>query len=367
MKKLVSLVSALVMLLSLVPVSGAFAAQEVVNVYNWYDYMDETVFEIFEQETGIHVNKMYFTTNEDMMVQVRVSPGAYDLVFPSDYCVERMIAEDMLAEINMDNIPNIVNIDPNQLNADYDPENKYSVPFMWGTVGILYNTKLVDDPVDSWGILWNDKYADSIFMLDSIRDTLGITLKYLGYSMNTRDVQELKAAADKLKEQKPIVKAYYVDETKDKMVAGEAALAVVYSGDALYAMGATDLARYEEAIAAYRNLPDGNVLSPDRKIEVAFKIGRALEKAGQKREAMDQYYKNVVLAYAEATTKDVFFGTPARTFFARAAFALADYLGGAGNTAAAKHVLERVIAADVPAAEEARRRLAALKGKGGVP
>ena len=195
MKKVIALALALVLCLSMLPLNNAFAAQEVVNVYNWYDYMDETVFEIFEQETGIHVNKMYFTTNEDMMVQVRVSPGAYDLVFPSDYCVERMIAENMLAEINMDNIPNITNIDPNQLNADYDPENKYSVPFMWGTVGILYNTKLVDDPVDSWSILWN-----------------------------------------KLIEQKPIVKAYYVDETKDKMVAGEAALAVVYSGDALYAM-----------------------------------------------------------------------------------------------------------------------------------
>ena len=236
MKKIIALALALVLCLSMLPLNSAFAAQEVVNVYNWYDYMDETVFEIFEQETGIHVNKMYFTTNEDMMVQVRVSPGAYDLVFPSDYCVERMIAENMLAEINMDNIPNISNIDPNQLNADYDPENKYSVPFMWGTVGILYNTKLVDDPVDSWSILWNDKYADSIFMLDSIRDTLGVTLKYLGYSMNSRDITELKAAADKLIEQKPIVKAYYVDETKDKMVAGEAALAVVYSGDALYAM-----------------------------------------------------------------------------------------------------------------------------------
>ena len=130
MKKIVSLALALVLCLSMLPLNSAFAAQEVVNVYNWYDYMDETVFEIFEQETGIHVNKMYFTTNEDMMVQVRVSPGAYDLVFPSDYCVERMIAENMLAEINMDNIPNLVNIDPNQLNADYDPENKYSVPFI---------------------------------------------------------------------------------------------------------------------------------------------------------------------------------------------------------------------------------------------
>ena len=227
MKKIIALFAALVLCLSMLPLNGAFAAQEVVNVYNWYDYMDETDFDIFEQETGIHVNKMYFTTNEDMMVQVRVSPGAYDLVFPSDYCVERMIAEDMLAEINMDNVPNLSNINPSQLNPDYDPENNYSVPFMWGTVGILYNTTMVDEPVDSWSILWNSKYADSIFMLDSIRDTLGITLKYLGYSMNTRDITELKAAADKLIEQKPIVKAYYVDETKDKMVAGEAALAVV--------------------------------------------------------------------------------------------------------------------------------------------
>ncbi len=235
MKKLLALLTLLTLLAAVMPL-GALAADEVVNVYNWYDYMDESVFEQFEEETGIHVNKMYFTTNEDMMVQVRVSPGAYDLVFPSDYCVERMISEGMLAEINMDNIPNFVNVEPSLRNADYDPEQKYSVPFMWGTVGILYNTTMVDDPVDSWSILWNEKYADSIFMLDSIRDTLGITLKYLGYSMNSRDLLQLNEAANKLIEQKPIVKAYYVDETKDKMVAGEAALAVVYSGDALYSM-----------------------------------------------------------------------------------------------------------------------------------
>ena len=233
MRKMLSLALVLALCLAMLPVH---AAQEVVNVYNWYDYMDEEVFELFEQETGIHVNKMYFTTNEDMMLQVEVSPGAYDLVFPSDYCVERMISRNMLAEINFDNVPNFVHIQDSLKNPDYDPDNKYSVPFMWGTVGILYNTKMVDDPVDSWGILWNDKYADSIFMLDSIRDTLGVTLKYLGYSMNSRDLRELKAATDKLIAQKPIVKAYYVDETKDKMVAGEAALALIYSGDALYAM-----------------------------------------------------------------------------------------------------------------------------------
>ncbi len=235
MKKTVSLLAALLLVIGLIP--AALAADEVVNVYNWYDYMDESVFEDFEAETGIHVNKMYFTTNEEMMIQVRnAASGEIDLVFPSDYCVERMISENMLAELNFDNIPNLVNIDPNLINPDYDPENKYTVPFMWGTVGILYNTTMVDEPVTSWDILWNEKYADNILMMDSIRDTMGIALKSLGYSMNTSNLIELKAATDKLIAQKPLVKAYYVDETKDKMVAGEAALALIYSGDALYSM-----------------------------------------------------------------------------------------------------------------------------------
>ncbi|MBQ4074510.1 MAG: spermidine/putrescine ABC transporter substrate-binding protein [Clostridia bacterium] len=234
MKKL-SLVLALILCCSMLVVSNA-AAEEVVNVYNWYDYMDESVFDMFTAETGIKVNKMYFTTNEDMMVQVRVSPGAYDLVFPSDYCVERMIAEGLISELNFDNIPNSKYTSQWLMNPGYDPDNKYSVPFMWGTVGILYNTKMVDEPVDSWGILWNEKYANNIFMMDSLRDTMGLTLKYQGYSMNTRNLVELKAATDKLVQQKKLVKAYGVDEIKDKMAAGEAALAVMWSGDALYAM-----------------------------------------------------------------------------------------------------------------------------------
>lgn len=214
----------------------AALAEEVVNVYNWYDYMDESVFDLFTQETGIKVNKMYFTMNEDMMVQVRVSPGAYDLVIPSDYCVERMINEGLLAEIDYSNIPNAQYVGQWLRNPTFDPENKYTVPFMWGTMGILYDTTKVAEPVDSWGILWDEKYANEIFMLDSIRDSMGLALKYLGYSMNSRNPQELKAAADALIAQKPLVKAYQVDETKDKMIAGEASLAVVYSGDALYAI-----------------------------------------------------------------------------------------------------------------------------------
>lgn len=233
MKKLVALLLAAALLLPVV----AFA-QEEVNVYNWENYIDESVLDLFEQETGIKVNYMRFTTNEDMLVSVSANPGAYDVVFPSEYCVERLMAENLLAEINYDNIPNMQYTMPHLLNPSYDANNAHSVPYMWGTVGILYNTKMVDDPVDSWGILWNQKYVGNVFMLDSFRDSMGITLKYLGHSMNTRDFIALEEATQKLIEQKTsgMVKAYQVDETKDKMVAGEAALAVVWSGDAQYAI-----------------------------------------------------------------------------------------------------------------------------------
>lgn len=236
MKKL-ALILVLILICSMF---SAALADEVVNFYNCYDYMDPAVFDIFTEETGIKVNCMYYTTNEDMMVQVRMSissnAGSYDVVMPSDYCVERMISENMLAKIDFDNVPNYQYIMDWMHNMDFDPTNEYSVPFMWGTVGILYNTTKVDEPVNSWSIMWDEKYANKIFMLDSIRDTMGITLKYLGYSMNTRDLLELKAATDKLIEQKPLVRAYQVDEIKDEMVAGEAALALVWSGDAEYAI-----------------------------------------------------------------------------------------------------------------------------------
>ena len=214
------------------------SAQEVLNVFNWEDYIDESVIALFEQETGIKVNYSCFTTNEDMMVKVESNRGAFDVVFPSDYMVERMIRKGLLAEINYDNIPNAKYILPHLTNPTYDPNGVHSIPYMWGTVGILYNTKLVDDPVDSWGILWNQKYKGNVFMMDSIRDSMGVALKYLGYSVNSTDIIALETAKSKLIEQKQsgMVKAYQVDETKDKMVAGEAALALVWSGDAQYAI-----------------------------------------------------------------------------------------------------------------------------------
>ncbi|MDD3412157.1 MAG: spermidine/putrescine ABC transporter substrate-binding protein, partial [Eubacteriales bacterium] len=213
-------------------------AEEVVNVYNWEDYICQETLDMFTQETGITVNMMNFTTNEDMLVKVRNSPSSFDVVFPSDYCIERMMQEDLLEKLDFTAIPNFSYIDPNLVNPSYDPTNEYSVPYMWGTVGILYNTTMVEEPITSWGSMFDTKYAKNVFMMDSIRDCLGATLKYLGYSMNTRDPFELNAAKDLLIKQKKdgIVKAYQVDETKDKMVAGEAALALVWSGDAQYAI-----------------------------------------------------------------------------------------------------------------------------------
>lgn len=233
MKKFFSVLFLVVLLLP----AWAFADQ-VVNVLNWEDYIDEAVLAQFTEETGIKVNYMNFTTVEDMIVKVETSPGAYDLCFPSDYIIERMINKGMLAEINYDNIPNAAQTIPYLQNPAYDPQQKYSIPYLWGTVGILYNTKMVDEPVTSWSILWDAKYSKNVFMLDSIRDSMGITLKYLGYSMNTHDIPAIMAAKTKLIEQKQngIVKAYQVDETKDKMANNEAALALMWSGDAQYAI-----------------------------------------------------------------------------------------------------------------------------------
>ena len=234
MKKLAFILS-IVLLVSLFPVA---LAQEEVNVYNWEDYIDEQVLEMFEQETGIKVNYINFTTNEDMMVQLRANPGAFDVIFPSDYCVERMIAENLIQPIDMSKITNHSEIDPRLLNPDYDPTNEYSVPYMWGTVGILYNSTMVEEDITSWASMFDSKYAGQVFMMDSYRDTLGAALKYLGYSLNTRVPAELSAARDLLIKQKQdgIVKAYQVDETKDKMVLGEAAMALMWSGDAQYAI-----------------------------------------------------------------------------------------------------------------------------------
>ena len=209
------------------------SGRPTIKVFNWGDYIDSSVITDFEKEFGVRVIYKTYATNEDMYVSLKSSGDVYDVVFPSDYMIRRMINEDMLQKIDLDNIPNYKNIDDRFKNLSFDPQNEYSVPYLWGTLGIVYNKTMVDDPVDSWDILWNEKYAKEIFMLDSQRDSIGITLKMLGYSMNSVDTKELEEAKEKLLEQKPLVLAYVGDEVKDMMVAEEAALAVVWSGDAV--------------------------------------------------------------------------------------------------------------------------------------
>ena len=207
-----------------------------VIVYNWGEYIDPDVIDLFEEETGIDVVYEEYETNEIMYPKIQSGAIAYDVVCPSDYMIQRMIDNDLLAEINYDNIPNLKYIDDiyMKMSQGFDPENKYSVPYLWGTVGILYNKSMVDEPVDSWGILWDEKYKDSILMQDSVRDAFAVALKYLGYSLNSTDLDELQAAKNLLIEQKPLVQAYVIDQVRDKMIGNEAALGVIYSGEALY-------------------------------------------------------------------------------------------------------------------------------------
>ncbi len=243
MKKLLALALCICMT---VPFFAGCGKKTTIYVYNVGDYIDENVIEMFEKEyPHINVNYETYYTNEEMHAKVMTGRTNYDVVFPSDYMVERMIAEDMLLKINFDNIPNYKNIGDEFKNLAYDPKSEYSVPYMWGTMGILYNKDMVDEKdMDSWACMYDSKYKDKIFMLDSERDMISITLKSLGYSMNSDNDKELKKAEEALTKQKPLVKAYCGDEVKDKMVANEGAMTIAWSGDAFYCMDLNDSLAY---------------------------------------------------------------------------------------------------------------------------
>ncbi|MBQ8552354.1 MAG: ABC transporter substrate-binding protein [Clostridia bacterium] len=222
-----------------------FRGQNItINVYNWGEYISvddgtEGAFDTnraFEELTGIDVNYTNFASNEELYAKLKNGGSSYDIIIPSDYMIARMINENMLEKLDYSNIPNFeLLISDDFKGMDYDPNDEYSVPYMWGMVGLIYNTTLVDpeDDVYSWNILWNEKYAGDILMFSNSRDAFMIAEKYLGYSMNTTDEQELRHAASALTDQKLLVQAYVMDEIFDKMIGGEAALAPYYAGDAL--------------------------------------------------------------------------------------------------------------------------------------
>lgn len=213
------------------------AGGEKVYVYNWGEYIDPDTISMFEEETGIKVVYDEFETNEIMYPKVESGASSYDVICPSDYMIQKMIENNLLAEINWDNIPNAkANIGKQYYDQakNFDPKNQYAVPYCFGTVGILYNKTMVTEPVDSWSILWDEKYKDSILMQDSVRDAFMVALKKNGYSMNSLDTTELENAKNDLIAQKDLVQAYVVDQVRDKMIGNEAALGVIYSGEAIF-------------------------------------------------------------------------------------------------------------------------------------
>ena len=208
-----------------------------VYVYNYGEYIDPEVIKMFQEETGIEVVYDEYETNEIMFTKIASDPSSYDVVCPSDYMVSRMITLDMVEPLDYEQLPNTLeHIGKQYFEAmeAFDPGNQYAVPYFWGTVGILYNTNMVDDPVTSWDILWNPKYKGEILMQDSVRDAFMIPMIRNGFSINTVDPAEVEIATQDLIAQAPLVQAYVVDQVRDKMIGNEAALGVIYSGEALY-------------------------------------------------------------------------------------------------------------------------------------
>lgn len=231
----------LLTLLTALSLTGCTSSDRGVNgqviVYNWGEYIDPETIRMFEEESGIKVIYDEFETNESMYPKVESGAVAYDIACPSDYMISRMIQNGMLSEIDYEKIPNA----KNNIGAEYyeqargfDPDNKYAIPYCWGTVGILYNKTMVDEPITRWEQLWDEKYADNILMQDSVRDAFMVSEMLNGFSMNTLDPAELEIAKESLIRQKPLVQAYVVDQVRDKMIGGESAIGVIYSGEAIY-------------------------------------------------------------------------------------------------------------------------------------
>lgn len=210
-----------------------------LNVYNWGEFIsngsDESVDVVaaFEKLTGIKVNYTTFDANESMYAKLKSGAASYDVIVPSDYMVAKMIAEGMLKPLNYENIPNFQNIDEEYRNPEYDPENAYVVPYMFCTTGIIYNQSMVQTAPTSWADLWNEEYADNILMFNNSRDAYSIAALKLGNSINPQSTEEVGTVVEELKAQKPLVQAYVMDEIFDKMIGGEAAVGVYYSGDAI--------------------------------------------------------------------------------------------------------------------------------------
>lgn len=236
-------------LLAILAVAGIFAgcgkkdSKNTLTILNYGKYMEPEVLELFEEETGIKVEYEEYITPENMYTKYKAGAIDYDLICTSDYMIEKLIKEEEVCEMDFSAIPLSEQLDQTyfDFSKSFDPENKYTLPYFFGTVGILYNRELVDESkVDSWDILWDETYSGKIIMADSVRDSFMVAQKRLGFSLNSTDEEELRAAQNLLIQQKPLVYSYLVDEAQDEMIAENAAMAVVYSGEAGLALEYND-------------------------------------------------------------------------------------------------------------------------------
>ncbi len=246
MKKVVSLIAGVTLMATML--TGCGSDKPTLKVYNCGEYIDPSLLTAFEKEYGCKVIYETFDSNESMYTKIQ-SGETYDILIPSDYMIERLIKEDYLQPVNWELLSNADQLDEQIMGREFDPDNTYSVPYFYGTVGILYDTTVVDeaDLEDGWELLRNEKYAGDIYMYDSERDSFMIALKALGYSMNTSDTAEIDAAYEWLIEQRDTMDPVYAgDDVIDNMISGNKAMAVVYSGDGAYIMYENeDLAFFE--------------------------------------------------------------------------------------------------------------------------
>lgn len=213
--------------------SYATGSRPVVNVCSWGEYIDEDLITQFEEQTGIRVNYQTAESNEALYSLLKSGGADYDVVVPSDYMIGRLIAEDMLEPLDYSQIPNFSLIDGRFRNLSYDPDNRYTVPYTWGTLGIIYNTSLVDEEITSWSALYDDKYAGQVLLINNSRDAIGEALFYLGCSVNTADKEEIRRAYELVADanRRGVFQGRVMDEVFQKMEGGNAAIATYYAGD----------------------------------------------------------------------------------------------------------------------------------------
>ncbi|MDK2802332.1 MAG: spermidine/putrescine ABC transporter substrate-binding protein [Oscillospiraceae bacterium] len=234
MKKVLSIIISLFIMLTIF--SGC-SSNNNLKIYIWGEFIsngEDNSMDIkkeFENKYGVKINLTTFASNEEMYAKIKSGSAKYDLIVPSDYMINRMISEEMLEKIDFENIPNFSNVMENFKNPIYDPTGEYSIPYAWGLVGIIYNSKMITEDINSWYSLFNEKYSKEILMFNNPRDAFAIALKYKGYSLNSQNSEEFKQASDLLKKQQPIVQSYVMDEIFDKMINAEAIISSYYAGD----------------------------------------------------------------------------------------------------------------------------------------